>query len=116
VPATIVEWFTAELQDAGILLRWQTSREVNTQSFAIHRLPLGQAGSFVPLAGAVASQGSSGGSYSLWDDQVDTDSLYSYLLVEEKDNGRFVAYYDLVVVMVSANDSSHQVLLPLMLH
>lgn len=115
-PATIVDRFTGEIQEDGVLLRWQTSREVNTKGFAIHRLPLGQAGSFVPLAGAVAGQGNSGGSYSFLDDQVDADSLYSYLLVEEKSNGRFVAYYDLLVVMISVDDPSHQVLLPLILH
>ncbi len=113
VPATVVEWFTAEVQETGILLRWQTSREVNTQSFAIHRLPLGQANSFIPISSAVASQSSAGGTYTFLDDQIDANSQYSYLLVEEKRNGRFVAYYDRLILAGPLAQSTHQLLLPL---
>lgn len=112
-PVTVVEDFTAEYQDSGILLRWRTSREEKTQSFSIHRATLGQNSTFSPIAGAVAGRGNQGGTYMLLDEDIETNVLYSYLLIEEKLNGRSIPYYDLLLLIGPLKaDPSYQILLP----
>ena len=114
-PVTIVDSFVAETRSTGILLRWQTSQEVNTKHFAIRRLALGQDSAFVSLAGTVAGQGRQGGSYNLLDDQVDPNSEYSYLLVEEKQNGRSIYYDDLVILAGPLREPGQKLLIPLIM-
>jgi len=93
-------------------LQWQTSYEANTKAFAVHRLALGQSGTYVPLMSALVGRGNQGGNYTFLDDQVDANAAYSYLLVEEKNNGRFIGYYDLLIVAGAFLGSEHQVLIP----
>lgn len=114
-PMTVVDHFTATSYATTIHLHWQTSQEVNTKRFFIHRLPLGQSGEFEALPVAAASQGNQGGAYILIDTQVAPGSQYTYLLIEEKHNGRFVPYYDLLLMAAPLTPDSSTQLLPLIM-
>lgn len=114
-PVTVVDHFIATSYATTIHLHWQTSQEVNTKRFVIHRLPLGQSGEFQALPVAAASQGNQGGAYTLIDTQVAPGSQYTYLLIEEKNNGRFVPYYDLLLIAAPLTPTSSAQLLPLIM-
>jgi len=114
-PVTIVDQFTATSDATAIHLHWQTSREVNTKRFFIHRLPLGQSGEFVALPVTAASQGHQGGAYTLIDTAVDPESQYTYLLIEEKTDGRFMPYYDLLLIAALSKPQTTTQLLPLIM-
>jgi len=114
-PQTIVESFSAELVDGGVRIAWQTSHEQNTQSFRVHRIAVSQETAFMPISDALPGAGPDGGSYQFLDTQIDPALTYTYLLVEEKQSGRSVAYYELIVVVGFSGNGPliHQLHIPL---
>lgn len=118
IPATVIDYLHATPLKDGVYLEWQSSQEINTKSFSIHRLNL-TAGdtAFTPLSTPVVSMGTNGGTYHLVDSTVEASDSYSYLLVEEKTNGRHVSYYDLLVVYGAVSDgTAYQLHLPIVLY
>lgn len=118
-PQTLVSRFTADVEIDGVMVQWETSQEVYTRAFQVYRLTLGQRASFVPLRGERLSQGAQGGTYSYFDNTADPAHPYSYLLVEEKQNGKRIAYYSQVAtvrfVTIPQPQPQNRILLPLIM-
>ena len=106
VPAeTVIVSFVATLQDStnaspSVLLTWETSLEVNTNSFYIYRADGSGNDVFIPLTGPFPSVGTQGGSYQYIDTAVQFGMEYSYLLVERKQDDTLIEYRDLIQVII----------------
>ena len=98
MPSTVFHHFIAEVQETGILLRWQTAQEYQSAGFYLFRLDPSSS-NFVQLTGLIASQGPSGGSYHFVDVTAQPNILYTYLVVEHKIDGTLVEYTDHVIVV-----------------
>lgn len=119
LPVTIIESFTAELHEDGVLLEWRTSSEAGTKSFTVRRLDLGQSSVFIPISDPVAAKYPQGGNYKTIDTDTGDATLIHYLLFEEKASGRPIAHYDLLIefpISRGSNVDAHQIHIPVVRH
>jgi uncharacterized repeat protein (TIGR01451 family) len=91
--AVALDGFDAIPQAGSILLRWQTTFELNTLGFQILRSDDGQRSHAQQLnPSLIASRGLQGGDYAFTDDTIQPDVTYTYWLVEVTTDGNTLEY------------------------
>lgn len=108
---TIVDHFTVTPTNNTIVLTWRTSSEVNSAGFYIYRLAGTGELTFVPISQLLPAHGP--GLYQFTDNAVLAGVGYTYLLVEQKNDGFLLEYDELVVVIGQNTESSVRLWLPL---
>jgi uncharacterized repeat protein (TIGR01451 family) len=91
--AVTLAFFTAELQDGAIVLRWQTGVELRTAGYHIYRSRDGLRRTARQLtADLIPRLGLQGGDYSYTDRDVELNQIYTYWLVEVDADGQTHEY------------------------
>lgn len=101
------------MQEAdSISLQWQTSQEIGTAGFYLHRA-MGGNDFFAPITPLLPSLGAQGGRYQFIDETVQPGQEYAYMLVEEKQDGSRIEYRSLITVVGTGTNETYQLFLPL---
>jgi hypothetical protein len=112
LPQTIVADFTVVRVADKVSLQWQTSQEVGAAGFYLYRAPRSDE-TFTAITPLLPSRGAQGGRYQFVDEEVQPGQEYTYLLVEEKQDGSLIEYSALLVVVGGGEVSLQHLFLPL---
>ena len=116
--AIVLAHFSASHEDAGVMLRWVTSVELNTWGFQVYRSTNAQRQDAVlvtPTLIVAQGRGQGGAQYEWLDTSAEAGVTYSYWLLETELDGQIHEYGPAQTALTTAADSGYRVLLPLVM-
>ncbi|MCE7987352.1 MAG: hypothetical protein DYG89_39800 [Caldilinea sp. CFX5] len=108
---TMIEDFNVAYDNNRMVITWRTSSEIDSAGFYLYRLANDGGLNFYPVSVLIPAHGP--GLYQFTDSTALACVRYTYLLVERKNDGRFVEYDELLPIIGLNTDCSLRHWLPL---